>query len=124
MSDVAIGDIQERERIDEVILKLKNLKDTCSKYRCELIQHKADKTQLKNTQIPNDTYIINYKLGDEFFSDLCRAKKMCDVFDLYYDILRNDSLLSIDNGYGVINPRNWNYKKTDTKESKRKRRSS
>ena len=114
----------EETIMDEPVNTLDDVKTASIKYGCELIQHKVPDNQLKNTQIPNDTYIVNYKINDVVYNDLCRGKKMVDIFDLYYDLLGKNELISIEYGYGVINPRNWGFKTSDEKKPEKKRRRS
>lgn len=114
----------EETIMEESINSLDDVKNTSVKYGCELIQHKATDSQLKNKEIPNDTFIVNYKINDIVYNDLCRGKKMVDIFDLYYDMLGKNELVSIEYGYGIINPRNWGYKTTEEKKTAKKRRRS
>lgn len=113
----------EETIMDETVNTLDDVKNASVKYGCELIQHKAPNSQLKNTQIPNDTYIVSYKINDVVYNDLCRGKRMVDIFDLYHYLLGKNELISIEYGYGTINPRNWNYKSQEKKPEKKRRRS-
>lgn len=110
--------------MDDKVNYLDDVKNTSVKYGCELIHHKATNSQLKNTQIPNDTYIVRYKIDDVIYNDLCRGKKMVDIFDLYHYLLSGHEIISIEYGYGVINPRNWGFKTSDEKKTDKKRRRS
>jgi len=114
----------EETIMDETVNSLDDVKSVSLAYGCELIQHKATDIQLKNSQVPNDTYIIKYKIDDLVYNDLCRGRGRVDIFNLYYDLLGKDKLISIENGLGVINPRNWNYKSTEQKKTEKKRRRS
>lgn len=94
-------------------------KDIPPKYGCELIYEKATQEQIKDTTVPNDAYIITYKVEDTTYSDVCRGTKV-KIFDMYYDKFGPGSIISIDWGYGKTNPKLWNYKSPTSDKKKRK----
>ena len=77
-------------------------------YNCELLFHKATDEQLKDSELPSDTYIVQYNVDNETIYDLCRSAKMTNVFDLYYDRFGNN-IRKIEFGYGRKNPKLWGY---------------
>lgn len=77
-------------------------------YGCQLIYEKATQEQIKDKNVPNDAYLVTYAVSDEVFVDVCRGKRV-KIFDLYYDKFGPGSVLSIDFGYGSVNPRLWGY---------------
>ena len=79
------------------------------KYGCEIIYERATQEQVKDVSVPNDAYIVVYKIEDEIFNDVCRGSKV-RIFDLYYDKFGPGSLIKIDWGNGKVNPKLWNYK--------------
>jgi len=91
--------------------KLKSL------YRCEIIQENCSPLDLKNTNLPYDTYIVTYFIDDRVYYDLTRATKKSDIFDMYWDKFRKD-LKGIRFGYGKINPKLWGYKSPEKKKRK------
>lgn len=84
-------------------------------YGCQLIYEKATQEQIKDKNVPNDAYLVTYKVDDEVFVDVCRGKRV-KIFDLYYDKFGPGSVLNIDFGYGSVNPKLWGY--TPTKKGK------
>jgi hypothetical protein len=85
-------------------------------YGCEIIQEKCSQQELKNTELPNDTYIVSYYQNKKLFYDLVRGKRV-KIFDMYWDKIR-DNLQKIDWGYGRINPKLWGYQAPKTKKRK------
>lgn len=90
----------------------------CSKslYGCEIIQEKCSQVELRNTQLPNDTYIVSYYQEETLYHDLVRGKRV-KIFDMYWDKIRTN-LQKIDWGYGRINPKLWGHQETKTKKRK------
>lgn len=87
-------------------------------YNCELLVHNATEEQIKNTNLPTDTYLINYTSKDGPMTDLCRSTKMSNIFDLYYDKIGNN-IHKIDFGYGKISPKLWGMPPPEKKKRKR-----
>lgn len=115
-----MNDVIDKKEMLDCSNSIEEVKQTSVRYGCELIKHKASFIELKAKNIPNDTFIVKYLIDNEIFYDLCRGKKMVDIFDLYYDMLGKNNIISIDFGYGVVNPKNWNLE--NTKKETRKRR--
>jgi len=92
-------------------------KETSSLYGCEIIFERATLDQIKDRSLPNDAYIIFYRVDNQTYMDLCRGKR-ANVFDMYYDKFGPGSVQKIDFGYGRVNPSCWKYRKS--KETKRK----
>ena len=88
------------------------------KYGCELIYSSASIQQAKDSSLPNDGYLVYYKVNNELHMDVCRGNKRVDIFDLYYDKFGPKSIQKIDFGYGRTNPKLWNYKSPDKKKKK------
>lgn len=86
-------------------------------YGCEVMGEKCTDVELKNKNLPNDTYIISYYQEGKLFRDLVRGKRV-KIFDMYYDKLGKDSITDIDFGYGVISPKLWGVE--SPKQKKRK----
>jgi hypothetical protein len=85
-------------------------------YGCEILYEKCSQQELKNTELPNDTYIVSYQQNGKVFHDLVRGKRV-KIFDMYWDKIR-DNLQKIDWGYGRINPKLWGYQAPKTKKRK------
>jgi hypothetical protein len=85
-------------------------------YGCEIVQEKCSRQELRNTELPNDTYIVSYHQNGKLFHDLVRGKRV-KIFDMYWDKIR-DSIQKIDWGYGRINPKLWGYQAPKSKKRK------
>jgi hypothetical protein len=88
------------------------------KYGCELIFDNTTLEAAKDKSLPSDGYLVWYKLNNERILDVCRGRKMADIFDLYYDKFGPDAIQCIDFGYGTRNPRLWGYKSPETKKKR------
>ena len=92
-------------------------KETSSRYGCEILFERATLAQVKDPSLPNDAYLIFYRIENQTYMDLCRGKRV-KVFDLYYDKFGPGSVQKIDFGYGRVSPRVWGYKAPDGKKKK------
>jgi hypothetical protein len=88
------------------------------RYSCELIFDATTLEIAKDKNLPSDGYLVWYKLNDQKFLDVCRGRKMADIFDLYYDKFGPNCVQKIDFGYGTRNPKLWGY---TAPEGKKKR---
>ena len=87
------------------------------KYGCELLFERTTLQQVKDPSLPNDAYLVVYRVNGETYMDLCRGTKV-RIFDLYYDKFGPGSVLKIDFGYGRTNPKLWGYKTPEKKRRK------
>ena len=85
-------------------------------YGCEIMGEKCTEEELRNKNLPNDTYIISYFQNEKLFHDLVRGRRV-KIFDMYWDKIRNN-IQNIDFGYGTINPKVWGYQKPKQKTRK------
>jgi hypothetical protein len=88
-----------------------------SRYGCELIFERTTLQQIKDPSLPNDAYMVIYRVDNETFMDLCRGSRV-RIFDMYYDKFGPGSVQKIDWGYGRVSPHNWGYKKSENKRKK------
>ena len=59
-----------------------------------------------DSQLPTDIHIVTYEFNGETHYDVVRAYVMVDIFDMYYDRLKdNGRVVSIKSGYGRIKPK-------------------
>jgi hypothetical protein len=86
-------------------------KEIPSQYGCELLFERTTLQQIKDPSLPNDAYVVIYRINNETFMDLCRGKRV-NIFDMYYDKFGPGSVQKIDWGYGRTNPRLWGSKKS------------
>jgi hypothetical protein len=87
------------------------------RYGCELLFERTTLQQVKDPSLPNDAYLIVYRVNGETYMDLCRGSRV-RIFDLYYDKFGPGSVLKIDFGYGRTNPKLWGYKTPEKKRRK------
>lgn len=87
------------------------------RYGCELLFERTTLQQIKDPSLPNDAYLIVYRVNGETYMDLCRGTRV-RIFDLYYDKFGPGSVLKIDFGYGRTNPKLWGYKTPEKKRRK------
>jgi hypothetical protein len=87
-------------------------------YKCELIYAAATNEQIHDPKLPRDAYIVQYRVNKKLYTDVCRAGRRVDIFDLYYDKFGKDSVRLIDFGHGKISSNLW--KGTNPKEKKKK----
>ena len=67
-----------------------------------------DPNRMDQKELPTDIHIVTYVINGETRIDACRAFKMVDIFDIYYDKLRtNGSVVCITSGYGLLKPKLW-----------------
>lgn len=88
-----------------------------SRYGCEILLEKCTLEETRNKQLPNDAYIVSYYDEGELCYDMTRAGKRANIFDMYWDKIRED-LVSITFGYGVVNPLTWGYQAPKPKKRK------
>ena len=75
---------------------------------------------LIQSELPTDIHMVVYYHEGKNYSDAVRAAKMVDIFDVYYDKMKEvgkgGTVLSIKSGYGTIKPKLYNPdKKKDNK---------
>jgi hypothetical protein len=92
-------------------------KEIPCRYGCELIFERTTLQQIKDPSLPNDAYVVIYRVNNETFMDLCRGSRV-RVFDMYYDKFGPGSVQKIDWGYGRANPRLWGIKTSEKKKRK------
>ena len=88
-----------------------------SRYGCEILKHNCTLEEAKVTDVPKDAYIVTYVVSGKVCYDLTRSGKRVNVFDMYYDSM-GDAILSIQWGYGKINPKLWGYEAPKSKKRK------
>jgi hypothetical protein len=92
-------------------------KEITSQYGCEILFQRTTLQQIKDPSLPNDAYIVIYRVNGETFMDLCRGTRV-KIFDMYYDRFGPGSVQKIDFGYGRTSPKLWGYKAQENKKRK------
>ena len=47
-------------------------------YGCEILFEKTTLQEIKDPSLPNDAYVITYRVNNETFMDLCRGSRVRD----------------------------------------------
>ena len=84
----------------------------------KFIHENCDSTLAKNKTLPNNAYLVTYKVNDKLKYDIVQCSKVVDIFDEYYDKYKKD-LIFIKQTEGTANPKLWNGK-TDPDPVKKK----
>jgi hypothetical protein len=92
-------------------------KEITSRYGCEILFERTTLQQIKDPSLPNDAYMVIYRVDGQTFMDLCRGTRV-RIFDMYYDRFGPGSVQKIDFGYGRSNPKLWGYKSAESKKRK------
>ncbi len=82
------------------------------------IHEDCDSALAKNKALPNNAYLVTYKVNDELKYDVVQSSKVADIFDEYYDKYKKN-LIFIKQTEGTVNPKLWNGK-TDSDSVKKK----
>ena len=93
-------DDKERLKRREVIIHQQNVKEE----------------NLDDRGLPTDIHIVEYTQDGVEYSDIVRAGKMSEIFDAYYDRLKEmggGTITAIKNGYGTVKPKLWNPEKKE-----------
>ena len=67
-----------------------------------------------DSELPTDVHLIHCSVGGETYFDAVRGYTMVDIFDQYFDRLKDiGKILSIKSGYGKIKPKLYGKIKSD-----------
>jgi hypothetical protein len=88
-------------------------------YSCELLFANSSIDEANTGSLPSDSYLVYYQDKEGTKIDICRAPKMVNIFDLYYDRF-GSSIKKIDYSMGRVNPRVWKQSKKKVEEVKKK----
>ena len=85
-----------------------------------IYQQNIKAADLKESELPTDIHIVEYENEGKLYSDAVRAYKKSDIFDAYYDKLKETGgkIISITNGYGRIKPNMYKSAKEKEEENK------
>ena len=98
----------ESETNMETIWSKEDLADAEKREVIIVYENLIDPNRMDQKELPTDIHIVTYVINGETRIDACRAFKMVDIFDIYYDKLRvNGSVVCITSGYGLIKPKLW-----------------
>ena len=75
------------------------------KLKCQVHAQDVCPDSFDDSQLPTDIHLVYYTVGDFKCVDAVRAYSMVDIFDDYYDKLKDIGTIdSIKSGYGKIKP--------------------
>lgn len=89
-------------------------------YKCELLFDGITDNTINNYNLPSDSYLVYYSDKDGRKVDICRASRMVDIFDLYYDRF-GGTIRGIDYTKGRMNPKIWGQNKKKEEEVNKKK---
>lgn len=74
--------------------------------KIHVVARNIDKRSFDDTEMPSDIHMVQYKVNGNTYTDVVRAYTKVDIFDQYYQKVKNigGEILSIENGYGKIRP--------------------
>ena len=83
--------------------------------KIQILSQNIAVSELNDKELPSDTHIIEYRIGNKVFTDAVRAYTMVDIFDAYFDKLLkvNGEITRIKNGFGNIKPKLYGKIKSD-----------
>jgi len=71
----------------------------------QIVAQELDIDKFEHKNLPSDVHVVTYNIGDTTYYDAVRAYTMVDIFDAYYDKLKDTGTVSkIKSGYGTIRP--------------------
>ena len=71
----------------------------------QIIEEGVDITNFNDSALPSDVHLVTYIKGEETIVDAVRAYTKVDIFDVFYDKLKDVATIqSIESGYGKIRP--------------------
>jgi len=84
------------------------------KNKIQILQQEIELDKFEDKGLPADSHMVTYKVDDKTLYDVVRAYTMVDIFDAYYDKLKDvGELVKIKSGYGTIRPNLYGKIKTD-----------
>jgi len=89
-------------------------------YSCEILFTNVTDKSLDNSSLPSDSYLVYYRDKEGNKKDICRASKMVNIFDLYYDRF-GSNIKFIDYTKGRMNPKIWGQNKQKAQEISKKK---
>tara|TARA_R100001443_G_scaffold744_1_gene2985 strand:+ start:1370 stop:1630 length:261 start_codon:yes stop_codon:yes gene_type:complete len=73
--------------------------------KIQLVESGIDRDSFDDKKLPSDCHLVTYIKDGKEQIDVVRAYTMTDIFDVYYDDLKDKGeLLKIESGFGTIRP--------------------
>lgn len=82
--------------------------------KLQIVEQGICPEKFDHKDLPTDIHIVKYTVGGEVYFDVVRAYTKVDIFDAYYDKLKDiGSINTITSGYGNIRPNLYGKIKTN-----------
>jgi hypothetical protein len=85
---------------------------------CKVLHQNCKKDLSNDKSLPVNSYLVTYLIDGEVAHDIVMCNKISDIFDMYWDNIR-ENLKSIIWTDGRVSPKMWGY---EPKEEKKKRK--
>ena len=73
--------------------------------KIQILEQEIDVDKFDDKGLPADTHMVTYEIEGKTLSDTVRAYTMVDIFDAYYDKLKDvGKVTKIESGYGNVRP--------------------
>ena len=75
--------------------------------KIQILDQEISLDKFDDSQLPTDVHIVSYEINGELYVDAVRAYTKVDIFDEYYDKLkeRGGLIKEIKSGFGRIKPK-------------------
>jgi len=74
--------------------------------KIHVVARGIQKMSFDDKGLPSDIHMVDYKVGEQIYTDVVRAYTKVDIFDEYYLKVKNigGKIMAIQNGYGNVRP--------------------
>jgi hypothetical protein len=84
------------------------------KNKIQILEQEIDLEKFDDKGLPADTHMVTYVIEGNTLNDAVRAYTMVDIFDAYYDKLKDTgTVVKIQSGYGNVRPNLYGKIKSD-----------
>lgn len=99
-------------------MKLTFTYEELKRSKCQIVEQEICPDTFDDSELPTDVHIISYSVGGELYHDAIRSYTMVDIFDQYYDKLKDiGHVVKIRSGLGKIRPKSYGKINQDSSES-------
>ena len=82
--------------------------------KIQILEQEIDTKKFDDKGLPADTHMVTYEIEGKTLSDTVRAYTKVDIFDAYYDKLKDvGKVTKIESGYGNVRPNLYGKIKSD-----------
>jgi hypothetical protein len=84
------------------------------KQKIQILEQELDLEKFDDKGLPADTHMVTYEIEDKTLIDAVRAYNKVDIFDAYFDKLKDTGkVVKIQSGYGNVRPNLYGKIKSD-----------